>query len=131
MIGGVVTDLDGRTGVPGLWAAGEVACTGIHGANWMAGNSRERAAKALDDAAATLGPVPALTRAHIEVANLVTIGQLIIASARLRRSPAGRTGATMSLPTFHSGLACGYGSAPTLQGRWALMWNLGGHAGRH
>jgi L-aspartate oxidase len=39
MIGGVATDLDGATSLPGLWAAGEVACTGVHGANRMAGNS--------------------------------------------------------------------------------------------
>ena len=39
MIGGVATDLYGRTTVPGLWAAGEVACSGVHGANRMAGNS--------------------------------------------------------------------------------------------
>ncbi len=38
-IGGVRTDLWGRTSLPGLWAAGEVASTGAHGANRMAGNS--------------------------------------------------------------------------------------------
>lgn len=38
-IGGVAVDLDGRSSLPGLWAAGEAAATGVHGANRLASNS--------------------------------------------------------------------------------------------
>ncbi|MBE7212551.1 MAG: L-aspartate oxidase [Gluconacetobacter diazotrophicus] len=43
-MGGIVVDADARSTVPGLWAAGECACTGLHGANRLASNSLLEAA---------------------------------------------------------------------------------------
>lgn len=39
MVGGLMVDLDGRTSLPGLWAVGECASSGLHGANRMGSNS--------------------------------------------------------------------------------------------
>jgi L-aspartate oxidase len=65
-MGGIVTDLDGRSTVAGLYAVGETACTGLHGANRLASNSlseccvfgRRAALAALDDPVPVGDPAP-------------------------------------------------------------------------
>lgn len=62
-MGGIQTDLEGRASLPGLWAVGEVASTGVHGANRLASNSlleglvfADRAARSVTAAIRTTVP---------------------------------------------------------------------------
>ena len=67
--GGVLTDLDGASALPGLWAAGEAACAGVHGANRLASNSLlegmvfgARLAEAIESGRDGPGPTGAMCR---------------------------------------------------------------------
>ena len=65
-MGGVETDLDGFTGVAGLWAVGECACNGLHGANRLASNSLLEGLVFGRRAAARLRTAPARTATALD-----------------------------------------------------------------
>jgi L-aspartate oxidase len=85
--GGVTTDLHGRTTIPGLWAVGEVACTGLHGANRLASNSlleglvlAHRASEKLRDQINELRSRPRPTVRDWEVGDAVPSDEKVIVS---------------------------------------------------
>ncbi len=102
--GGVATDTRGRTGVPGLWAAGEVARTGLHGANRLASNSLLEGlvvgGRAADDVVATLATPRRLERppvppaATVPIADRATLQAAMTRGASIGRDAAGLAAAS-------------------------------------
>src|SRR5262245_37009607 len=120
MMGGLRTDLEGRTSVAGLFAAGEVACTGVHGANRLASNSllegvvfgaRAAAAMIGEAAAPPHGrampdlPAPRTVPAEQVERRLEALADLMTASAGVRRRGADLDQALREVREASAGLA--------------------------
>jgi L-aspartate oxidase len=136
VMGGVETDLWGRTSLPGLFAAGEVACTGVHGANRLASNSLleglvfgARAAEAMEQPPRAgalsgptrewMGPNPPPARAPAVACTEAAVRALMWNEVGLVREGASLQSAAAILHAFDAEA----GAAPA-EGRSADQWRL-------
>ena len=117
-MGGAWTDADGRTSLEGLWAVGESACTGVHGANRLASNSlleaavfgRRAGAMARDAIDLETSPEPAAPLPSLPAEELKRLRGLMSRHAGVVRERAGLNALLGELDA----LSAGHGSAPPL-----------------
>ena len=139
-MGGIATDLNGRTSLPGLYAAGECVCTGVHGANRLASNSLLEAAvfgaragtaagiEACETALPVLRPEPA---PDLPDAALQTLRKAMSRDAGVLREDAGLRRLLKEIAAMETR----YGLAPELvaarlvaEGALARRESVGAHA---
>ena len=121
VMGGIETDLDGRTSIAGLFAAGEAACTGVHGANRLASNSLlEGLVFGARAAAAMTGPVKA--------AALFGIAEQPVSLRSECSGDAPVTHVVRDLMWRHAGLLRSRDTLESLVARLSSWWGLLAHA---
>jgi len=136
-MGGIATDVQGRTSLPGLYAAGECASTGVHGANRLASNSLleaavfgARAGRGAALEAASTAPVRVVAATDLPAAALKALREAMSRDAGVVRDAAGLT----RLLDLIDALEATYGrSAPLVAARFVAAGALarqesrGGH----